>query len=69
MWMVAWGKFSLLSITVSSKGFRPVLWFYSSHVQMGELHIKKAECQRIDTFKLWSWRRLFKNPLDRKEIE
>ena len=24
--------------------------------------IKKAECQRIDTFKLWCWRRLLKVP-------
>ena len=28
--------------------------------------IKKAECQRIDTFELWCWRRLF---LDCKEIK
>ena len=24
--------------------------------------VKKAECQRIDTFKLWCWRRLLKVP-------
>ena len=24
--------------------------------------IKKAECQRIDAFKLWCWRRLLKVP-------
>ena len=24
--------------------------------------IKKAECRRIDAFKLWCWRRLFKVP-------
>ena len=24
--------------------------------------IKKAECQRIDAFKLWYWRRLFRVP-------
>ena len=24
--------------------------------------IKKAECQRIDAFKLWSWRRLLRIP-------
>ena len=24
--------------------------------------IKKAECQRIDAFELWSWRRLLKDP-------
>ena len=30
--------------------------------------IKKAECQRIDAFELWHWRRLF-SPLDSKEIK
>ena len=30
--------------------------------------IKKAECQRIDAFELWCWRRL-KSPLDYKEIQ
>ena len=30
--------------------------------------IKKAECWRIDAFELWRWRRLFKSPLDCKEI-
>ena len=24
--------------------------------------VKKAECQRIDAFKLWCWRRLFRVP-------
>ena len=28
--------------------------------------IKKAECQRMDAFELWCWRRLFENPLDCK---
>ena len=31
--------------------------------------IKKAECQRIDAFKLWCWRRLLRVPLDCKEIQ
>ena len=31
--------------------------------------IKKAECQRIDAFKLWCWRRLFESALDSKEIK
>ena len=31
--------------------------------------IKKAECQRIDSFELWCWRRLFESPLDCKEIQ
>ena len=30
--------------------------------------IKKAECQRIDDFELWYWRRLL-SPLDCKEIK
>ena len=32
--------------------------FSSSHVWMWELDSKKAECQRIDAFELWCWRRL-----------
>ena len=32
-------------------------------------NIKKAECQRIDAFELWCWRRLLKSPLDSKEIK
>ena len=31
--------------------------------------IKKPECQRIDAFELWCWRRLLKSPLDCKEIQ
>ena len=30
--------------------------------------MKKAECRRIDAFKLWCWRRVF-SPLDCKEIQ
>ena len=30
--------------------------------------VKKAECQRIDAFELWCWRRLLGVPLDSKEI-
>ena len=30
------------------------------HVKMGS--IKKAECQRIDAFELWYWRRLLRVP-------
>ena len=30
--------------------------------------IKRAECQRIDAFELWCWRRL-ESPLDFKEIQ
>ena len=31
--------------------------FSSSHVWMWELDLKKGECQRIDVFELWLWRR------------
>ena len=32
--------------------------------------IKKAECQRIDAFELWCWKRLLRvSPLDCKEIQ
>ena len=31
--------------------------------------MKKAECQRIDAFELWCWRRLLRVPLDCKEIQ
>ena len=33
------------------------------------LTIKKAECQRVDAFNLWSWRRLLSVFLDNKEIK
>ena len=42
----------------SSQGYD----FSSTHVWMWELTIKKAECQRIDTFELWCWRRLLWAP-------
>ena len=31
--------------------------------------VKKSECQRIDTFELWCWRRLLRVPLDCKKIQ
>ena len=31
-------------------------------------NVKKAECQRIDAFELWYWRRLL-SPLDCREIQ
>ena len=31
--------------------------------------VKKAECQRIDAFELWCWRRLLRSLLDCKEIQ
>ena len=42
--------------------FFPVMYGYESWT------IKKAECQRINAFELWCWRRLL-NPLDCKEIQ
>ena len=31
--------------------------------------IKKAECQRINAFELWCWRKTLESPLDCKEIK
>ena len=31
--------------------------------------IKKVECQRIDAFKLWCWRKTLESPLGSKEIK
>ena len=31
--------------------------------------VKKAECQRINAFELWCWRRLLESPLNCKEIQ
>ena len=31
--------------------------------------VKKAECQRIDAFELWCWRKTLESPLDCKEIQ
>ena len=33
------------------------------------LQIKKAECQKIDAFELWCWRKTLESPLDCKEIQ
>ena len=35
----------------------------------GSWTIKKAECQRIDAFELWCWRRLLRVPWTAKEIQ
>ena len=35
----------------------------------GSWTVKNAECQRIDAFELWCWRRFFESPLDCKEIQ
>ena len=42
----------------SSQGYG----FSSDHVWMWEWTIMKVECQRIDAFELWSWRRLLRVP-------
>ena len=34
--------------------------FSSSHIWLWNWTIKKAECQRIDAFELWCWRRLLR---------
>ena len=34
----------------------------NSHVWMGELDCKEAECWRIDAFELWCWKRLLRVP-------
>ena len=47
---------------VKAMAFPVVMYGYESGT------IKKAECQRIDGFKLWCWRRL-ERPLDSKEIK
>ena len=31
--------------------------------------VMEAECQRVDAFELWCWRRLLESPLDCKEIQ
>ena len=31
--------------------------------------VKKAECQRIDAFELWFWRRLLRVPWSPKEVQ
>ena len=36
--------------------------FSSNHVWIWELDLKKAECQTIDAFELWCWRRLLRVP-------
>ena len=42
----------------SSQGYG----FSRGHVWMWELNYKNAECQRIDAFELWCWRRLLRVP-------
>ena len=42
----------------SSQGYG----FSSGHVWCESWTVKKAECQRIDAFELWSWKRLLRVP-------
>ena len=42
--------------------------FSSSHQRCESWTVKQAECQRIYSFELWSWRTL-ESPLDCKEIK
>ena len=48
---------------VKAMVFPVVMYGYESWTK------KKAECQRIDAFELWCWRRLLESPLDSKEIQ
>ena len=47
---------------VKAKVFPVVMYGYESWT------VKKAECQRIDAFELWCWKRL-ESPLDCEEIQ
>ena len=50
-------------ITLSTKVCRVrVMGFPAVMYECESWTIKKAECQRIDVFKLWFWRRLLKVP-------
>ena len=35
---------------------------YQKDLEVLTEHLKKAECQRIDAFELWCWRRLLRGP-------
>ena len=53
-------------ITIADKAaYNQSYGFSSIHIWMWEL----AECQRMDAFELWCWRRLLKSALDSKEIK
>ena len=62
--------FKSRDITLPTKGrlvkamvFPVVMYGYESWT------VKKAEHRRIDAFELWCWRRVFRSPLDCKEIQ
>ena len=48
---------------VKAMAFPAVMYGYESRT------IKKAECQTIDAFELWCWKRLLESPLDCKKIK
>ena len=50
-------------LIVKAMAFPVVMYGYESCT------IEKAECQRIDAFELWCWRRLLESPSDCKEIQ
>ena len=57
----------LTKIHIVKTMFLPVVTYGCSdlaciQVRMWELDHKKAECQRIDAFELWCWRRLLRIP-------
>ena len=45
-------------ITLPQRSVYSRLWFF----QWSCMDVKKAECQRIDAFELWCWRRLLRVP-------
>ena len=51
-------------ITLPTKALLSKLWFFPVVMYRCESWtINKAECQRIDAFKLWCWRRLLRIPM------
>ena len=45
-----------------TKAFSQSYGFSSSHDECESCTIKKTECQKIDAFELWCWRRLLRVP-------
>ena len=59
-WTVYWKAETLLC---QQRPIMSKLWFYPADMYSCEsCNIKKAECQRIDALKFWSWRRLLRVP-------
>jgi len=48
--------------TLPNKGPYSETYGFSSQVRMWELDHKQVECQRIDAFQLWFWKRLLRVP-------